>query len=309
MQAIVLKQFGDESVLELDNNYPKPSLLDNELMIKLQYASVNPIDYKIRQGLSWGADAIKDKLPWVLGFDFAGTVIDSYNTKNNHLLNKRVCGTANMLENGGSYAQYASVDISKISIIPNSIDSKIASALPLAGMTAYQALDIIKCTKGSKVLILAGAGGVGHIAVQLAVLRGLLVDTTASSYNHSLLKKLGANPIDYHNQSLKANYYDGIIDLVGDETTISALKQDGILLSVPTISADKIINTAKKNNKKALGMLYKSQISQLDEMLGLLHDKKLDITIDSCFSLTDIKKAHLLSQKGHISGKIVLKIC
>ena len=311
MKAAVISQFGEASEFKLQANVTIPEIDDNEVLIQTHYASVNPIDWKTRKGLGWGANAIKDLLPWVLGFDFSGTVAKIGKDVQGIAVNDCVCGTANMLTKGGSYAEYTVATASDISKIPNGIDFETAAALPLAGLTAWQALELVNVHPQSKVLILAGAGGVGHICAQLARQKTTEVSATASTKNQAFVQSLGVTAIDYQSQSLTNEYYDVIIDFVGAETGkngIAALKKSGAIVTIPTITAEDIIETAKNSGRIGLGLLRHSDCTQLDAMLDSVAAGELAVEIAQNFDLTDIQAAHELSETGHVRGKITLKV-
>lgn len=311
MKAIVTAKFGDISTLELKTNWRKPTPNTAEVLVKVDYAAVNPIDWKTRKGIGWAAQQITQKLPWIIGYDLFGTVVATGENVNHLKIGERVCGTAAMLKHGGSYAEYAVAESEALALVPDGVTHEQAAALPLAGLTAWQALDIGQCSVGKRTLIIGGAGGVGHLACQLAIARNAPTDATASSQNQAFLREFGANPIDYQKQTLPNEYYDCIIDLIGGQTgknALAALKPNGVLVTVPTITADDVINFAKTVAKRAVGMVRSSNNVQLNSMLKMLASKAIKIHISQRFALNEIAAAHTYSENGHTCGKIGVKV-
>ncbi len=314
MRKILINNFGGADVLSLQT-VPTPSVIEQgDVLIKVDYAGINPIDYKIRNGTSFAAKALTDKLPCGLGFEVAGVVVEVADTAQVTLLNKYVCGFVGFPDNPCGYGEYVVAKIADIAIIPNQVSHNLASILPLAGLTALQALLLLGELKQKRILIHAGAGGVGHIAIQLAKLQGAYVFATASKENHDLLYQLGADQcIDYHceNELNTCRDLDGVIDLVGKQTglnSINFLNKTGLLVTVPTITRDDIISAANKQGVNATGLLMKPNMAQLMYLLGLVAEQKLKPHISHTYPLSAAKFAHQQLETGHVVGKLCLAV-
>ena len=166
-KQIAISQFGDPDVLVTQTS-PIPQPQAGEVLVKVHFSGVNPIDVKTRAGLGWAASENKDNLPWVPGYDISGQVASLGESSERFSVGDNVAGFVGFPLTGGGYSQYICVPESALSLVPDSVTLEAAAALPLAGQTAVQALDKAGVHEGDRVLILAGAGGVGHIAIQVA---------------------------------------------------------------------------------------------------------------------------------------------
>ena len=222
--SLAITEFGAPELLT-PVNLAIPSPSEEQVLIQVKAAGVNPIDAKTRAGLGWAAEHNRDKLPWVPGYDVAGVVVANGTNESKFDVGDRVAGMIGFPTEGGGYSQYVVADAGRLSTVPPSVPMVDAAAVPLAGLTAWQALEHVKLVRDEKVLILAGAGGVGHLAVQLAVRAGAQVYATASPGNHEFLRQLDAKPIDYHqiHWATAQGEFDVLIDLVGGDTGIEAL--------------------------------------------------------------------------------------
>ncbi len=311
MKAVIVTEFGDAKKLQIVDDWAQPQLAADEVLLKVRCASINPIDWKTRKGLGWAAESIKNKLPWVLGFDVAGEVISVGKDVDSFKVGSRVCTTTDMLNSGGSYAELIAVSASRLVAIPENVDFKDAAALPLAGMTGWQSLDLIGIEQNDQILILGGAGGVGHLCCQFARLRGAHVSATTSTKNKVFLQSLGVHPIDYNAETLEEKSFDGIIDLIGGNTGInalSALKDGGKMVTIPSITAKEIIEVAETHGKNADTMIYQLDVVLLEKMLVLLSEKKVKVEIQKTYALHEITPAHQICEEGHVRGKIVITV-
>ncbi len=200
MKKILFTEFGPPTVLNLTEQ-KFPEISGNQILVKNKAAALNPIDYKIRNGSNYMAQRLKDCLPCGLGYDFSGEVVAMGEAVENFKLGDAVFGLVPQ-EKPGAYADYLVTTADLIVQKPEAISFISAACLPTAGLTAIQALELIELQPKQRILIHAGAGGVGHMAIQLAKLKGAYVITTASARNHEFLYALGADQcIDYHAQN------------------------------------------------------------------------------------------------------------
>lgn len=311
MKQIQIAEFGSPEVLTLEETAaPEPNA--NQLLVDVHYAAINPIDYKTRKGLGFLAEKVKKRLPWSPGYDFAGTVVQVGDQVQEWEPGHRICGMANFPLPAGAYAEQLVVNSDSLVRIPDSIDDKTAAALPLAGLTAWQGLfEVGNLCSGQNILVLAAAGGVGHFAAQLAKGCGAHVWGTASEKHHLFLRKLNIEPVDYHQpeafQSLPA--MDFVFDGVGGDTGTAALnylKDNGMLVTVPTISAETIIRTAKQQHKNAKGFTVHPESNQLQMLLQKVEDKVLKVMVSAIYPLEAATEAHRQIEAGHTQGKILL---
>lgn len=314
MQAVVFYEFGAPNVLKLVEKII-PACESNQVLIKLHAAGLNPIDYKIRNGTSSVSKKIKDHFPSGLGYDLAGTVVAIGNEIENFQIGDAVFGINGMPEYPACYAEYACATAATIIQKPSKISFLQAAALPTAGLTALQALRLASVVTGQRVLVHAGAGGVGHIAVQLAKEMGATVITTASIRNHDFLHALGAaHCIDYREKdftTLLSQPVDTVIDLIGGEVGIKSLdilSPNGCLVTVPTVTAEQVIASAKAKNRHAIGMLRQSDMSELSYLANKIIDGHLTVDIAKAFKLSEAVFAHEMLEHGHVRGKLVFEI-
>lgn len=309
-KQIVIAQFGGPEVLEIRNStIPEPK--SGEVLVKVAFASVNPIDVKTRAGLGWAAEQNKDKLPWVPGYDISGRVIGIGPEVEQLQPGINVAGFVGFPLQGGAYSQYICVPEKDLSIVPDSVTLEAAAALPLAGQTAVQALNKARIQEGERVLILAGAGGVGHLALQIALAAKAEVYTTCSESNLDYLATLGAHAINYQfapvSQRLEA--VDVLIDLVGGDAALDALKclnDAARVVTVPTLSAELICEKAKLLGFQATGMLVAPDPEQLDTMLYMVGVGLLKVEIQHIYPIDQVQLAHQQMATGHTRGKLLL---
>ncbi|USD65691.1 NADP-dependent oxidoreductase [Vibrio sp. SCSIO 43136] len=309
-QRVVITEFGDTSGLAIEHA-DKPSVGAGEVLVKVHFAGVNPIDVKTRAGLGWAAQQNKDKLPWTPGYDIAGVVEALGEGVEGVDVGANVAGFIGFPLQGGGYSQYLSIPAEQLSLVPDSVTLEAAAVLPLAGQTAAQALNKAHVTANDRVLILAGAGGVGHLAVQIAVAAQAEVYTTCSESNLDYMATLGAHAINYKFApvSERLEEVDVLIDLVGGDAALDALKclkDNARVVTVPTISADLICEKAKLLGFEATGMLVEPDPEQLDTMLYMVGVGILKTEIQQIVAFTDVAKAHQQVETGHTRGKVLL---
>ncbi|OIQ24242.1 NADP-dependent oxidoreductase [uncultured Vibrio sp.] len=309
-KQIAITQFGDVDVLAtLTSQIPQPKA--GEVLVKVAFAGVNPIDVKTRAGLGWAAAQNKDNLPWVPGYDIAGKVVSAGEGASRFEKGITVAGFVGFPLQGGGYSQYICVPESELSQVPDAVTLEAAAVLPLAGQTAAQALNKAEVKEGERVLILAGAGGVGHLAVQIAVAAKAEVFTSCSESNLDYMATLGAHAINYEFApvSERVEEVDVLIDLIGGDVALDALKclKDGArVVTVPTLSAELICEKAKLLGFEATGMLVDPDPEQLDTMLYMVSVGLLKTEIQKIFPYTQAQDAHTQVETGHTRGKVLL---
>ncbi len=309
-KQIVITQFGEPEVLAIQSAEvltPQPG----EVLVKVAFAGVNPIDVKTRAGLGWAASQNKDKLPWVPGYDISGQVVACGEGCERFNAGQNVAGFIGFPLQGGGYSQYVCVPESELSLVPDSITLEAAAALPLAGQTAVQALDKGGVKEGQRILILAGAGGVGHIAVQVAVAAKAEVFTTCSDVNLDYMATLGAHAINYKFSPVSERVTDAdvLIDLVGGDAALDALKclKDGAtVVTIPTLSAELICEKAKLLGFEATGMLVDPNPQQLDTLIYMVGVGLLKTEIFKVYPMDKAVEAHHQIETGHTRGKVLL---
>ncbi|MFB2858769.1 NADP-dependent oxidoreductase [Aeromonas hydrophila] len=316
MTQLQITAFGDPSVLRLNPSLDKVPA-DGEVRVLICFAGVNPIDAKTRAGLGWAAAQNKDKLPWTPGYDVAGVVEKIGPGVTALAEGDRVCGMVGFPLAAGGYGESVVAREEEL-VRLEQIGLRQGAALPLAGLTAWQGLFEHGALKaGQRVLILAGAGGVGHLAVQFASAYGAEVVATASRDNHSFLHGLGASRmVDYHDadwvaQVVAGGQVDLVLDLVGGESGKAALacvKPGGRLVTVPTITAQQIKDAAASSAIEVLGMLVHPDRQQLSQMLTLLRQGEVQVTVAGEYALAEGALAHQAIEQGHVRGKLLLRM-
>ncbi|HHX8311956.1 TPA: NADP-dependent oxidoreductase [Vibrio diabolicus] len=309
-KQIVITEFGDANVLAIQHA-STPSPQPGEVLVKVAFSGVNPIDVKTRAGLGWAAAQNKDNLPWVPGYDISGKVVSCGDGASRFNDGDEVAGFIGFPVRGGGYSQYVCVPEAELSHVPSSVTLEAAAALPLAGQTAAQALSKANVTENDRVLILAGAGGVGHLAVQIAVATKAEVFTTCSERNLDYLATLGAHAVNYQFApvSERVEDVDVLIDLVGGDAALDALKclKDGArVITVPTITAELICEKAKFLGFEASGMLVEPDPAQLDTLLYMVGVGLLKTEIQQVYPMSDVIAAHQQVESGRTRGKVLL---
>lgn len=309
MKQLMIKAFGDASQLGLVEREPAP-LATNEIRMKMHFAGVNPVDAKTRAGLGWGAEAIKDQLPWAPGLEVMGTVMELGAEVSIYHIGDRVFG----LLGGGGYSEQLVVPANALLRVPRAVSDETAAGLSLAGITAWQGLTEHGALKaGERVLISAAAGGVGHLAVQLAKDLGATVIALASPHNHEFLRSLGADQVlDYREAAQLAALapVDLLLDLVGGESGLSLLsqvKEGGRVVTVPTNTAEQVIAAAQPLGLNATGMFKHNDNQQLAKLMQMVVEQRLRVEISHVYPLAEGELAHRQIETGHTRGKILLQ--
>ena len=306
MKAIRIHSFGGPEVLKLEEIDAPPVALDG-VVVKIAAASINPVDYKIRNG---GYPRVTQAdLPITPGRDLCG-VIDQVGAGSG--LRRGDAVIAMLGWDVGGYAEFAVVPAAYCIPKPANLTALEAGAVPLAGVTAWQGLfEYGGLASGQRVLIHAGAGGVGHFAIQFAKARGAEVATTASADNLEFVRALGADlAIDYEQQKFEEQVrdVDVVFDLLGGETrerSWQTLKRGGILISTVGQPDEA---TAVKYGVRAKGYTARPNREQLTEIGQLIAAGKVRPTVSKSFPLKDAAAAQLFLEKEHPRGKVVLQV-
>lgn len=305
MKAIQFEHYGEPSVLKI-NEIERPALKSGEVLVQVKAFGINPIDWKLRSGVM--QKFIPLDFPVTLGAEFAGIVSEVKGANSEFKVGDQVYGRAQH-----SYAEYVAVDPSVISIIPKFLSFAQAASLASGSQIAYSALVTLgNLQANQRVLIHAGAGGVGTAAIQIAKSIGAHVTTTASSHNFDLLQTLGADDlIDYHHQVLSKNSenYDLILDSVGGKTQIDSwalLGPNGTLISLVSDEQQHRVTYEHTPDQRKFFFMRGVQGNPAPAVHQLIQAQKLKPVIDQVFDFDDVAAAHLKSQSGHVSGKIVI---
>ena len=300
MKALRFHQYGGPEVLQIDD-VPIPEPGSGEVLVRVSGSGVNPVDWKIREGHL--KDSWPLQLPAIVSREFSGTVERLGEGVEGFSVGDEVYGIAD-----GSCADYLVAKVGDFALKPPSMDLPDSGGVPLAAMTAYQALfDHGGLQAGQKVLVHAASGGVGSFAVQLAKWAGATVYGTASGNRLDSIEDMGVDvAIDYKAQRFEdvAKDVDLVLDTVGGETadrSLACLKPGGILVS--TVGAE-----PKKEGIRNASFMMKPSKEQLEKISGLIQDLKVRPVIDAVVPLIRAVEAQKESQGGHIMGKLVVDV-
>jgi NADPH:quinone reductase-like Zn-dependent oxidoreductase len=304
MRAVVIEQFGPPDVLQA-RDLPVPSPGDGEVLVRVHAAGINAIDWFTRAGTGVAVTAF----PAVLGWDIAGTVADS---APGLPAGTGVFGLARFPELAGGYAEYAAVPATALTIKPDNVDYATAAGAPMVALTAWQTVfQHGQVAAGQRVLVHGAAGGVGHIAVQLAASAGAHVIATASTRNHDFVTGLGAREvIDYTTEPVEAvvRNADVAVDPIGGETAVrllDTLRPGGILVTLK--GKDPGLEGAATARGLRLGYTYVAPDGEtLAKVAELLGDGRLRIGIERVLPLDRAAEAHAIGERGHVRGRLVL---
>ncbi|MBS4172992.1 NADP-dependent oxidoreductase [Bacillus sp. FJAT-49736] len=308
MKAIVIEEYGDrEQLKEMD--VPKPKINDKQVLVEMKATSINPIDWKVREG--YLKQMMPFEFPIVLGWDAAGVIKEVGNDVKGFQVGDAIFSRP-ATTRFGTYAEYVAIDEDLLAKKPENIRFEETASIPLAGLTAWQALfDTAHLEKGEKVLIHAGAGGVGSLAIQLAREKGAYVTTTASEKNHAFLKELGADEvIDYKTTNFEEvlHDYDVVFDTMGGEIqtkSYQVLKDGGRLVTIVSAPDQ---DKANEFGVTASHVWLTPNGKQLEQLGALLQNGKLKAIVGHVFPFSEqgMKEAHALSESHHAKGKIVI---
>jgi len=312
MKAVFIEKYGRPEVL-IFGDLPKPIVSDDEVLVKVFATSINPVDWKLRNGMLRFLPG--QKLPKILGGDISGIVETVGKDLIEFKIGDEIYGLISAAK-GGGYAEYAMAKPHQISLKPKNISFEEAATIPLAALTAYQSLKRLgKIKIGEKVLINGCSGGVGHFAVQIAKAMGAHVTGICSSKNIELAKKLGADKvIDYTNENIFSENitYDIFFDAVANQSFWKVkkhLNKNGrYVTTLPSVSIllNWFINIF--SSKKGKMISVKSFPEDLRFLSEMIKSDKLRTVIDTTYKLKDIQEAHIHSETGRVVGKLALSI-
>jgi len=331
MRAMVIDKYGKVPMRLAE--IPTSEIGVYEVLAEIHAASINPIDFKIRDGKV--KLLVKYKMPLILGNDFSG-VVAKVGAKVTRFKAGDEIYARPRKSKIGTFAEYIAIHEDDIALKPKNLSFEEAASIPLVGLTSYQALtDILQLKKGQKILIQAGAGGVGTFAIQLAKLMGATVATTASEAGANLVKSLGADEIiNYKTEKFEEilKNYDAVFDTLGDEIlekSFGIIKDGGKLVSVSGLpnarfgkeygsgffktllfsaASHKLTGLEKKHNVQYTFLFMKPSGEQLRIIANFIETGKIKPIIDKVFSFKDAQKAMEYAESGRVKGKIILKI-
>ncbi len=315
MKAMVIDHFGTEEALHF-NDIPTPKPADNEVQIQVFYTSVNPVDWKIREGML--QNLLPHEFPIIPGWDASGKITDVGKNITKFKPGDEVFAYCRKpTVQWGTYAEYVCVEGDHVALKPKNISFAQAAAIPLAGLTAWQALfDYAKLNKNETILIHAGSGGVGGFAIQFAKYADAKIITTASPQNHDYVKSLGADfAVDYHHanyineiKTLVPEGVDVVIDCIGGkamENSLNILKTNGRLVGIVRHLDPKLTQPKKAQFSY---VFVEPNGNELAKIASLIEQKAIQPPYIQEMPIEDGAKAQEMVKEGHTRGKIVLKI-
>ncbi|WP_028558959.1 NADP-dependent oxidoreductase [Paenibacillus pinihumi] len=332
MKAMIIEKFGKDVPLLMAEK-PMPEIGEMDVLVEINAASLNPIDFKVKEGKA--KFLLKYDMPLILGNDFSGIVIKVGSRVKGFISGDEVYGRPRK-GRIGTLAEYIAVHQDDISLKPRNLSFEEAASIPLVGLTTYQAFhDILKLQKGQKILIHAGSGGVGTFAIQLAKLMGAYVATTASDKGYELVKSLGADQIiNYRKENFEEllTGYDAVYDTLGGEVlkkSFQVLKPNGKIVSVSglpnarfgkeaqlgwlkttllSIVSHKLTALEKKTRTSYHFLFMKPSGAQLKIIKGFIEEGHIKPVIDKVFRFEDAPQALKYLEGGGAKGKVVVKI-
>ncbi len=314
MKAVCIREFGNVDVVKIEDKEIPTLQNENDVLVEVHAAGVNPIDWKVREG--YFSDNSTDYFPFPMGWDFSGKITAMGKNVSKFKLGDEVFGLIRFFEPAGTFAEYVTAPSAQICLKPANYDHVHAAATPLVALTAWQAFfEVADLQKDQTVLVHAAAGGVGQFAVQLAKWKGAKVIAVASSACNELLTSFGADTfIDYKKENFedKLQNVDLVLNLVGDKDTalrsLNVMKKGGKIISFLGPHDPEVVTKAQEKNIETLSMIVQPNGAQLNSIAQLINDKLIHTTIEKTFALADVKAALNLVQNGHCHGKVVLKV-
>lgn len=309
MKAAQITEYGEVEKIQI-YEVDAPAIGEGQVLVQVHAASLNPFDSAIRAGLF--QQMMPFPMPITLGGDFSGVITEVASGVTDFAVGETVYGSANVANGGsGSIATYLVANATNIAVAPTSISLVEAAALPLVGSSAIQALeDHMSLKSGQKILIHGGAGGIGHIAIQLAKHMGAYVVTTVSTNDVDFAKSLGADEvIDYKKKKFEGvvKDLDAVFDTIGGDTTdrsFLVLKNGGVLVSMKGApNAD----LAQKYGVLAIGQNTKTNTVHLTRLSQLVESDAIHVRVDQVFDLAYTKDA-FERLDSHPQGKVVVKV-
>ncbi len=290
---------------------PRPRPLPTEVLVRVHATSVNPVDLAVRSGRF----PILGEPPFVLGWDVSGVVEEVGTGTGRFAVGDEVYGMPFFPRAGRTYAEYVAVPSRQLALKPRSIDHAHAAALPLVGLTAWQALvDVARVEPGQRVLVHGGGGGVGHVAVQIARARGAWVAATASAGKAELVRALGADEVvDYRAVDFAEvlRDLDVVLDLVHGDSgrrSIPALKPGGLLVTAVGLTDEALRQAAVDAGRRFAAVVVEPDHVGLEALAGLVDAGALRVHLDATLPLRELARAHELVASGSTTGKIALTV-
>ncbi|MFE9077611.1 NADPH:quinone reductase [Bacillus cereus] len=331
MKAMIIDKYGNVPMRMAE--VPTPEINEYEVLAEIHAASINPIDFKIRDGKV--KMLLKYEMPLILGNDFSGVIV-KVGSKVTHFKVGDEIYARPRKNKIGTFAEYIAIHEDDVALKPKNLSFEEAASIPLVGLTSYQALhDIMHLQKGQKILIHAGSGGVGTFAIQLAKIMGATVTTTASEAGSDLVKSLGADEIvDYKTEKFEEilKDYDAVFDTIGGTTlekSFNIIKNGGNIVSVSgmpnarfgkefgsgffktllfSLASRKLTALEKKYTAQYSFLFMKPSGDQLHTIANYIEAGEIKPVIDRVFPFEDAQKAMEYSEAGRAKGKIIVKI-
>ncbi|MGO5007310.1 NADP-dependent oxidoreductase [Bacillus wiedmannii] len=331
MKAMIIDKYGKVPMRMAE--VPTPEINEYEVLAEIHAASINPIDFKIRDGKV--KMLLKYEMPLFLGNDFSGVIVKVGSKVTRFEVGDEIYARPRK-NKIGTFAEYIAIHEDDIALKPKNLSFEEAASIPLVGLTSYQALhDIMHLQKGQKILIHAGSGGVGTFAIQLAKIIGATVTTTASEAGSDLVKSLGVDEIiNYKTENFEEilKDYDAVFDTIGGTTlekSFNIIKSGGNIVSVSgipnarfgkefgsgffktllfSLASKKLTALEKKHNAQYSFLFMKPSGDQLRTIANYIEDGKIKPVIDRVFPFEDAQKAMEYSEAGRAKGKIIVKI-
>jgi NADPH:quinone reductase-like Zn-dependent oxidoreductase len=307
MTAVQLREWGASLELAL---VPRPQPLPTEVLVRVEAAGVNPVDVLTCQGRAYNRAL---HLPHVPGWDVSGVVEAVGYGVTRFSKGDAVFGMPWFPRQGGAYAQYVTAPARHFALKPAGLTHAEAAVLPLAGLTAWQMLvEVARVQPGMQVLVNGAAGGVGHLAVQLAKALGATVTATARADKHGFLRQLGADRVVDYTAGPVADSVSGmdvVIELVGGDTCMAmlqTLRPGGLLVSAQAAWAPGLADAALALGVRASGYLVEPSASGLEAIANLVREGKLRPHVAEAMPLGEVARAHAQVAGRHTLGKLVL---
>ncbi|NNM60348.1 MAG: NADP-dependent oxidoreductase [Legionellales bacterium] len=310
MKAIQITHYGDNRMVKMNINALNPVPSDEQVLIRMHAAGLNPIDWKIREGYLQSKYPLA--FPLTLGMDFSGTIVEIGKNVKNFQIGDEVYGMSNIFNGGtGTFADFFSVDASFCAHKPSKLTHTEAAVYPMAGISALQALTLhINQHEGGKILIHGGAGGIGSFAIQIAKYFGLYVATTVSEKNRQFVEDLGADEmINYKVQKFEhlLHGYDYVLDTVGGLTykkSFQVLKKGGIIVSFREEADIELMKLHQVNAFIEFTDVNSTSLAKLSEFINknIIHAH-----IDTIFAFEQTPQAIQHLESGHPQGKVVIE--
>ncbi len=289
-----------------------PSPLPTEVLVRVRAAGVNPVDWKTRAGR--GMSQLLGEPPFVVGWDVAGVVEELGAGVTRFAVGDEVFGMPWFPREAGAYAEYVTAPSRQFARKPAAMSFEEAGALPLAVLTAWQALvDTAGVESGMRVLVHAAAGGVGHLAVQIAKARGAWVAGTASGAKHDFLGSIGVDQaIDYTSEDFATavSDIDVVVDLIGTADygtrSLATMREGGLLIQVPSGADPGVAEAAEEQGKRVTGILVEPDGHALEQVAALADAGKLSVEVEETFPFVGAARAHERLEQGGATGKLVI---